>query len=493
MSLALPLAVAIPLLVAAICATVASAGARRALAFAAVASTGAIGVAGLVATADGEVVVAHVGGFPAPFAIPLVADAFSSLMLVVFAVAAACCLGFAALRNEDEAPRYHAAGLALVGAAAGATLTADLFNLFVWIEVLLLASYVLLTIGSTGDRVRAGAVYVATNFLGSTVFLAGVGLVYATAGSVNLGSLQGAAIGSDAVAVGATLILVALAVKAGLVPVHAWLPRAYPVAPAGVTALFSGTLTKVGVVAMYRVVWVLFDGGGSIATPILIVAGVTMVVGVVGAVGRTSMRGILSFHMVSQMGYLVMALGLRSAGAIAAGVFFLAQYIGVKTGLFLSAGAVEAGEGSDELTRLGGVARRRPWLAAVFLVSALSLAGIPPFSGFVAKLALVRAAFEERGYVIAAVAVVVSLFTLLSMVKIWNGVFWGEPRTIEDAETPPEAARSRRATAVLAPAAFLAVVTLVLGLGAEGLWVLADRAARGLLDVAAYAGAVTGS
>ena len=497
MNLALPLAVAIPLLGAAVCAAVPGRWARRMIVGVCVVVVAAVGIAGLAATSDGQVVVTRMGGFPGPFAISFVADAFSSLMLVVFAVAAACCLAFAAAHGEDAAPRYHAAALALLAAAAGATLTADLFNLFVWIEVLLLASYVLLTTGSTARRVRAGAIYVATNFLGSTVFLLGVGLVYATAGTVNLGSLRGQAASSDAVAIGGVLVLVALAVKAGLVPVHAWLPRAYPAAPAGVTALFSGTLTKVGIVAMYRVVWVLFDGGQALAPVLLGVAGLTMIVGVLGAVGRTSMRGILSFHMVSQMGYLVMALGLRSAAAIAAGVFFLAQYIGVKTGLFLTAGAVHAEQGTDELGELCGLARRRPWLAATFLVTALSLAGLPPFSGFVAKLALVRAALDQAGYWIAAVAVAVSLLTLLSMVKIWNGAFWGTPseRDIADDDASPATAsrRRRRTAALVAPASLLAVATLGLGLGAEGLWTLAERAARSLIDTTAYAGAVTGS
>jgi multicomponent Na+:H+ antiporter subunit D len=482
-NLLLPLAAVIPLGGAPVCLAVRSLAARRVVVALAASAVGVLGVWGLVSTGDGTVVVSHVGGFPAPFAISFAMDTFSALMLVVFAVVGLASGAFAALRGEDASPRYHTAMLALLGAASGAVLTADLFNLFVWIEVMLLASYVLLTMGATSGRVRAAGPYVATNLLGSTVFLIGVALVYGAAGSVDLGSLVGAATASGGVAVGGVLIVVALGVKAALVPTYAWLPRAYPAASAGVAALFSGTLTKVGLVAMFRVVTVLFDGGTVLATPLLIVAGLTMVVGVAGAVGRTSIRGILSFHMVSQMGYPVMALGLGSTVAMTAGVFFLVQYIGVKTALFLVSGTVEADEGSDELDELGGLARRRPALAAVFLIVALSLAGIPPLSGFVGKFALVQAAFAQGGYVIGGVAIAVSAFTLLSMVKIWNGAFWGS--------APPDGRpQGDRRRGLIVPAAALAAVTVLLGVGAQGLWVLAQRAAQGLADAAVYGGAL---
>jgi multicomponent Na+:H+ antiporter subunit D len=484
----LPLAAVAPLAAAIACPLVGATTARRILASASVAVTAAIGVAALFATGQEPVLVTRLGGFPAPFAIGFVADTLAALMLVVFSTITLVCLAFAAVADEDRAPRYHAGALALLGAAAGATLTGDLFNLFVWIEVLLMASYVLMSLDGARPHVRAGTIYIATNILGSTVFLVGVGLVYATAGTVNLGALQGAT-ADPAVGIGIVLVLVALAVKAGLVPVHAWLPNAYPVAPAGVRALFSGTLTKVGVVAMFRIVWVVFDGGSSIAPALLVIAAVTMVVGVLGALGRSSIRGILSFHMVSQMGYLMMALGLGSVAGLTAGIFFLAQYVAVKCSLFLIGGAVEAESGGDELERTGGLAGRRPWLGAVFIVVALSLAGVPPLSGFVAKLALVRAAFVDGGYWIGAVAIGVSLLTLLSMVKIWNGAFWGLPPVPEN-RTASEGG-PYRARLIVAPAGALALVTIALGPGAQGLWSLAERGARGLVHAQAYVEALT--
>jgi multicomponent Na+:H+ antiporter subunit D len=194
------------------------------------------------------------------------------------------------------------------------------------------------------------------------------------------------------------------------------------------------------------------------------------------------MRAILSFHMVSQVGYLVMALGIGTIAGLGAGVFFLVQYIAVKTALFLVAGAVESQEGSDDLEELGGLVHKRPALAAVFLISAFALAGVPPLSGFVAKVALVRAAFDGAAYGIGATAVAVSFLTLLSMVKIWNAAFWGS--------MPEEPIPGEPRAGLLVPAGVLAAVPIVLGLFAESLWVVADRAARSLADVVVYASAV---
>jgi multicomponent Na+:H+ antiporter subunit D len=445
--------------------------------------------AGLVwATRDGEVLVAGMGGWPARFRITFAADLFAALMLTVTALMVTACSVFAAARAEDEHPYFHALVQVLFAGACGAYLTADIFDLFVFIEVALIASYVLLTMGGSVRRVRAGAVYVTTNLLASTAFLAGVALLYGSAGTVNFAELAGQAGRSGEVAVAGTFILAALAVKAGLVPVHGWLPRAYPVASPAVTALFSGLLTKIGVYAMFRLYCTVFQGDETLRTPLLVIASLTMVLGVLGAVGQDRVRDILSFHMVSQVGYLVMALALSGVAGLSAGIFFMVQYIVVKTSLFLSAGAVETFEGTGALSELGALARRRPLLAAAFGVSALSLAGVPPLSGFFAKLMVLEAAFGGGDYTVGGVAVAVSFLTLFSMVKIWNGVFWGSrpaerPRT----SAPPT---GTQAAAIVAPAAVLAAVTIAAGLGAQVLWALSEQAAKALVDPSMYVEAV---
>jgi len=501
-SWALTLPLALPLAAAAL--TVLARGrpaAQRVVALASALAVLACAVALVWATRDGEVFAAGMGGWPPRFRITLVADPFAALMLAVTALMVTVCLLFAAARGDDERPYFHALVQVLFAGACGAYLTADIFDLFVFVEVALIASYVLLTLGGTPARLRAGAVYVTTNLLASTAFVAGVALLYGAAGTVNFAELAGRARDSGEVAVAGAFILAALAVKASLVPVHGWLPRSYPAPSPAVTALFSGLLTKMGVYAMFRVYCTVFEGDATLRTPLLAAAALTMLLGVLGAVGRERMRDILSFHMVSQVGYLVMALGVSGVAGLSAGIFFMLQYIVVKTSLFLCAGAVETFEGTGALKELGAVAGRRPVLAAAFGVSALSLAGVPPLSGFFAKLALLQAAFGADDHAVAAVAVGVSFLTLFSMVKIWNGVFWGERPAAATATTagaggaaPGDAAAApptrRRAGALVAPAAALAALSLAAGLGAEVLWALSQNAAALLADPAAYVEAV---
>lgn len=486
MSRLLPLVFAVPLVLAAVGVPLRrSIGSSRALVLA-----GALWLVGaggwlLWATRDGGVVVARMGGWPPPVAITLAGDTFASLMLCVSGFVVGATAVFAFARGEDRRPFFHPAALVLTAGVGGAYLTADLFNLFVFVEVGLAASYVLVVSGAGREEARAGVVYVVANLLASTALLAAIALLYGAAGSVNLAQLAG--VGSDrgTAAVAGVMVMAALGIKASVVPAHGWLPRSYPLAGPAVTAMLSGLLTKVGVYAAYRVGSVVLGGSSGIRIPLLVVAGATMVIGVLGAVGRNSMREILSFHMVSQIGYLVMALGISGATALSAGVFFMVQYIVVKASLFLVAGAVESLEGTGELGRTPGLARRRPVLSTAFAIAALSLAGVPPLSGFVGKLGLVRAAFDAREYLMGGVAVVVSFLTLASMVKIWNGSFWGR------AVRGPRG-RQTSARLLVAPGLLTASLSVVLGLGAETLWALAERAGAALADPGAYVRAVSG-
>ncbi len=438
-------------------------------------------------TRDGAVLATGIGGWPARFRITFVADGFAALMLTVSALMVTVCVLFAIARGDDERRFFHPLVLTLVAGVAGAYLTADIFDFFVFVEVALIASYVLLTVPGSRGQIRAAGVYVTTSLMASTTLVAGIALLYAAAGTVNFAELVGRAAASDSVAVAGVVILVALGVKAAFVPVHGWLPRSYPAASPAVTALFSGLLTKIGLYGVFRLYSTLFAGDATLRVPLLTIAMLTMVLGVLGAVGRDRVRDILSFHMVSQIGYMVLALGLFGLAGLSAGIFYILHHIVVKTSLLLCAGAVETFEGTGVLGRLGALARERPVLAAAFGISALSLSGVPPFSGFVAKLALLRAAFDLDQYAAGGVAVAVSFVTLFSMVKIWNGVFWGER---QQEPQPAAVVAGPRAAALVAPAAALAALTVGLGLGAQGLWVLSEAAASVLVDPAPYVQAV---
>ncbi|GAB2598866.1 Na+/H+ antiporter subunit D [Kocuria himachalensis] len=480
---ALALPVAAPMLAAAALMLIRPRWAHRVIGFLVTLGVLGLGAALLGATGDG-IFVEQVAGWPGGIAIPLVADTLSALLLVVSAVLVLACTAFAAATGADEHRHFWPLVLLLSAGVYGAYLTGDLFNLFVCIEIMLLPSYVLLTLQGRSDQLAAARIYIPVNLLASTLLITGVALVYGTAGTVNLGELTGQALTSPSVAIAAGVVLLALAVKSAVVPVHGWLPRAYPHAHPAVLALFSGLLTKVGLYAAWRVYAVVFDGDPGYRWLFVAIAVLTMVIGVLGAVGQQNMREILSFHMVSQIGYLVLGIALFTPIGLTAAGFYLVQYVLVKAALLLVAGAVIHGYGTDRLDQLGGLARREPLLAVAFIGAGLSLAGLPPFSGFVAKFALVVAAVTEGEYLAAAVAVAVSLLTLTSMVKIWLGAFWGRaPQHVLD--------RPRLGIGVAAPALTLTAISLVLGVGAQALFPWAEQAATDLLDVTGYAQAVS--
>lgn len=528
---ALPLFVAVPLLTAAALVLLRGRPRLDAVVLGAVLVASTAGGALLVVGAQDGTVLAHgVGLWPVGVAIPFAADMLTALMLTVTGLLSATCAAFAVASGHATRPFFAPLVLVLTAGVNGALLTADLFNLFVFIEVMLLPSYALFVLAGPGrGRLRqvAGArLYVTVNLLTSTVFLAGVAFVYGVAGTVNLAELAGAARDSDAVAAATAVCLFALGIKAAVVPVHGWLARAYPATSPAVTALFSGLHTKVAIYAVYRIYAVVFDGDERYLWVGVVVFSLTMVVGVLGAVGETTTRSILAFHMVSQIGYILLGVALFTLAGLTAGIFYLLHHMIVKASLFLSTGAVEERYGTGRLDRLGGLARREPWVAVAFFAAALSLAGLPPFSGFVAKLSLLVAAQDAGQTVAVVVMVLVSLVTLLSMLKIWSGVFWGSPTPPEtddpaltreatgtvpgasagDPSTDPapgstltvaapttSAPPRRIGAALIAPALVLAAVTLGLGLGAELLLGLAETAAAGLLDPSAFVEAVTGS
>lgn len=460
---------------------------HRTVALAAALVVGVVGVGLVLYTMDGHVPTLDVGGWPAGIAIVFAADTFSALMLCVAAVLVLAGLVVAAGTGDDDSPLFAPLVLVLAAGVGGALLTADLFNLFVFVEVMLAPSYALLTMTGGRERVAASKVYVTVNLLASTTLLAGIALLYGVTGTVNLGELAGAATGGGA-AVAAAVVLLALAIKAAVVPLHGWLPRSYPHASPAVAVLFSGLLTKVGAYAMIRIYAVVLDGTPRFRWVLMAAALLTMVIGVLGALGETSMRGVISFDMVSQIGFVLLGLALFTAAGLAGAIYFMLQYVLVKAALFGCAAALEVAHGTGRLDRLGGVARREPLLATAFMIAALSLAGVPPLSGFVAKLALVTAAVADGDLLAAAVAVAVSLLTLLAMIKIWSAVFWAEPLRHRG---EPEAPRPHKARAsIVVPALALALPSIVLGIGAQPLLAAVDSAADGLLNRSAYVQAV---
>ncbi|MEH1101664.1 Na+/H+ antiporter subunit D [Micromonospora sp. CPCC 205561] len=439
MSRLLPLPVVVPLLGAALTLLLARwPGLQRVVSVACLTATLVVAAALLVQAYRHGPVVLQVGGWAAPVGIVLIADQFAALMLVVSSAVTLCVLLYSVGQGQADFGEtvpvtiYHPTYLVLTAGVTNAFLAGDLFNLFVGFEILLAASFVLITLGGTETRIRTGSTYVVVSILSSMVFLTSVGLVYAATGTLNLAQL---AYRLDALPDGVRLslqlmLLLAFGVKAAVFPLSAWLPDSYPTAPAPVTAVFAGLLTKVGVYAIIRTETLLFPGG-QLAGPLMVVAGLTMLVGILGAVAQSDMKRLFSFTLVSHIGYMIFGVGLSTVAGLSGAIFYVVHHITIQTTLFLVAGLVEERAGSTDLRRIGGLARAAPLLGVLFFVPAMNLAGVPPFSGFLGKLGLLQAGVAAGGPlpgVLVAAGTVTSLLTLYVASRVWTLVFWRAPR-----------------------------------------------------------------
>jgi multicomponent Na+:H+ antiporter subunit D len=443
----------------------------------------------LRAVLDRGVLATQISNWPAPFGITLVADLLSAIMVVLAGLIglATAVYSLATIDPERESFGYYPLLHILLMGVCGAFLTGDIFNLYVWFEVMLMASFILLALGGERAQMEGAIKYVTLNLLSSALFLAAVGMLYGVTGTLNMADLAQklkSAPGHGITTTIGMLFLAAFGIKAAVFPLFFWLPASYHTPPVAVSALFAGLLTKVGVYALIRVFTLLFVQDTATHATILAISALTMITGVLGAVAQSEFRRVLSFHIISQIGYMTMGLGLLTPAGLAGSIFYIIHHIIVKTNLFLVSGIVHRLHGSYELEKLGGLYRERPGLALLFLIPALSLAGAPPLSGFFAKLMLVRAALLTQDYVIVVVALAVGLLTLFSMTKIWAEVFWKE--------RPDRARGAELGRGAIWPVIGLAATTVALGLFAEPIFSLASRAAEQLLNPSEYIRAVRG-
>jgi multicomponent Na+:H+ antiporter subunit D len=398
---------------------------------------------------------------------------------------------------------YYPTYLVLTAGVTNAFLSGDLFNLYVGFEILLAASYVLLTLGATKVRIRAGTTYVVVSLVSSMIFLISIGLSYAATGTINIAHL---AVRLQELPDGLRLalhlmLLLAFGIKAAAFPLSAWLPDSYPTAPAPVTAVFAGLLTKVGIYAIIRTETLLFPDG-SMDDVLMVVALLTLVVGILGAIAQSDIKRLLSFTLVSHIGYLLYGVALGSISGLAGAIFYTVHHITIQTTLFLVAGLIERRGGSTSLDRLGGLARVAPVIAVLFFIPAMNLAGIPPFSGFVGKLGLLQAGVADGGalaWILVAGSVLTSLLTLYAIMKVWNLAFWRAPRTAPEIKVDPAFGHPGDTIATVAvrtPPTMVAPTAALVGLGvalsvlAGPLYRVSTDAAADLLDREPYVRAV---
>jgi multicomponent Na+:H+ antiporter subunit D len=450
-------------------------------------------------------VVAEMGGWAPPVGIALVADRLSALLLLVSSLVTLAVLVYAINQRIADYGRgtssttFHPMYLVLTAGVSLAYLTGDLFTLFVAFELTLTASYVLITRRTSARRVRAGMTYVTVSLLSSLLFLTAVGIVYAATGTVNLADLARriAVLPPGLATALGLLLLVVFGIKAALVPLHFWLPDSYPNAPGPVAALFAGLLTKVGFYAMLRTQTLLFPREGP--WPLLLaLAAVTMIVGALGALAQDDLNRILSFLLVSHIGFMLFGLAVFDVASVGGAALYATHHITVLATLFLVSGLVTRRTGTTSLAGMGGLAREAPGLAVLFAIPALTLAGIPPTAGFVAKLALLRAGAAAGPWAAAVAGVVIaaSLLTLYALVRVWVRVFWGDPEPVhpdDDPDAEVQVGTARVPVVMYTATAGLIVASLAIAAFAGPLSALTSRAGSDLLARDPYVTAVLGT
>ncbi|UTR09318.1 Na+/H+ antiporter subunit D [Evansella sp. LMS18] len=432
----------------------------------------------------------ELGNWPAPFGIVLVGDLFAGLMLILASIVGVACLFFAfqTIHSEREKFYFYPFYFFLMTGVNGAFLTGDLFNLFVFFEVMLIASYVLIVIGGTKYQLRESFKYVVINIFASMFFIIGIAYLYSVTGTLNLAQL-GERVGeleqTGVLNVVAILFLIVFGMKGALFPLYFWLPKSYYGPPAAIAALFGGLLTKVGIYAIIRSFTLIFTHNPDFTHNIILaLAGFTMFFGVLGAVSQFDFKRILSYHIISQVGYMVMGLGLYTPLAIAGAIYYIAHHIIVKAALFLFAGATQKITGTTDLKKMSGLLKTHPALAWLFFIAAISLAGIPPLSGFFSKFALILSGIQEERYFIVFVSLLVGLLTLFSMMKIFVYVFWGKPSLSE------EEVKKTKLAPLLWPVAPLVALSIIMGLAAEPIFSFSMEVAEQLLDPSIYINSV---
>ena len=425
----------------------------------------------------------QMGGWQAPMGITLVADMLSAMLIVVTAIVAVT-VNFYAIGDVSE-ERVEGGFFTflnmLISGVVGAFLTGDLFNLYVWFEVMLISTFALLVLGGNKVQLDGAVKYVAINLISTVLLLAAIGLIYGLTGTLNMAdlSIRVPQVENQAlVSVVAVLFLIAFGIKAAVFPLYFWLPASYHTLPVSVTLM-----TKVGIYALMRTFTLVFPGDHpAIGTTLLVLGLVTMVLGVFGAMTHSDIRRILAFHVIGSIGVMLIGIGLGSELAMAAAIFYMVHGILIKALLFMVAGIVGQIGGSFELSKLGGLYKERPGLSILFLLAALSLIGIPPLSGFWAKVLIIDAGLYHEAGVVIALVVVVSLLTFVPLIRIWSEAFW-KARPADNGENRGAAAPTLYAwTPVLA----LSVLMVLFGLLPGTVIDMSDVAAQTLLSPASY-------
>lgn len=445
----------------------------------------------------GGILTMNAANWKAPFGIVFVADTMSVTLVLLTSIAAIAvslfsCIGVGRARMlYGYFPIFHF----LIMGLNGAFLTGDIFNLYVWFEVVIISSFVLLTLGGRKPQLEGAVKYMAMNILASTFFLTGVGLLYGLTGSLNMADLSlKVPLVQDQSLVNLTAVffLIGFGIKAAVFPLYFWLPSSYHTPPSAVAATFGGLLTKLGIYALLRVFSLIFVPDEFIKTVLMVMAILTILTGAFGAIIKTNVRRMFSYLIVCHIGFMVGGLALYTKAAVLGAVFYLIHDIMVKTNMFLITGLIRQLRGTMNIEKLGGLYAEYPKISLLIAIVLFSLVGIPPLSGFWPKIYLIEAAFSGNSYFYVAGLILGSFVTLYVIAKLWAEVFWKD--TVVDDLVVDNFKLLERPQKVLLvlPICILCAVSLIIGLNAEFIIQVADRISTEMLDTSFYVQAVLG-
>lgn len=430
------------------------------------------------------------GGWAAPYGIVLVADMFASILVLTTSIVSFACIWFAfrSIGSGCEAYFFYPLVQFLITGVNGSFLTGDIFNLFVFFEVMLIASYVLIVLGGTKPQLRESIKYLLVNVVSSSLFVTGVAFLYRLTGTLNMAHLServAEAGQTGMLNVIAIFLLIVFSLKAALF-LYIWLPDSYSAPPAVVVALFSALLSKVGIYVIFRIFTLIFYHQPAITHQLIgWMAGLTMVLGVIGALAYKDVKKILIYNIIVSVGFIVFGLAAATMSSLAGAVYYLAHDMIVKALLFLAGGAMIRMAGTSRLGAVGGFIQSHPLLGWTFFAGAVSLAGIPPLSGFPGKLLITQGGLEDGRYVLAGLGLLTSLLAFYSLIKVFMGVFWGEDK----ADTAVSDNR-RPIRGFVLPCLFLLMFSILIGIGAEAMYPYVEKAAETLANPDLYIQAV---
>jgi multicomponent Na+:H+ antiporter subunit D len=440
------------------------------------------------------------GSWPAPFGITLVADTFAAVLVVLVSLVGLCISIYSiqSILGSRIGFGYFSVLHFLLMGLTGAFITGDLFNLYVWFEIIIISSFVLLSLGGQKAQLEGAVKYFTLNMLASSVFLTAIAIVYGLVGTLNLADIavkMAAVENKMIVRIAAIVFMVGFGIKSAIFPLYFWLPASYHTPPSPVSALFGGLLTKVGIYAMIRLFTMVFPADPYFNNMVISIAIFTMVTGGLGAVVEKHLQRIFGYLIVCHIGFMLMGIGLGTQLALTGVVFYMIHDIVVKTNLFMTGGLIYQIEGQWDTRKIGGLYSNYSWLSLLLVIPLFSVVGIPPLSGFWPKLSLITAGFKERHYWAVGGILLGTFLTLFTIAKLWADVFWKRggdavqregflyfgKMTIQDKRS------------MMVPIALLGFVSLYLGFGAAHIQAIAERIAYELTHSQQYIEAVLGT